>query len=49
MLKSSCAELPFTEKPFVVSRWPLTEMFPEFRSPEGGALVQPDITTALGC
>jgi hypothetical protein len=45
----SCAEVPFTEKPLVVSLWPLTDILPEFKSPEGGALVQPDITTAFGC
>ncbi len=41
--------MPFTVKPLVVSLCPLTDMFPGFRSPDGGALVHPDITTAFGC
>ena len=36
-------------KPLAVSLWPLTDRLPGFRSPEGGALVHPDITTAFGC
>ena len=49
LLKSSSTMLPFTEKPLAVSRCPLTERLPAFRSPEGGVLVQPDMTTAFGC
>ena len=49
MLKSSSTLLPFSTNPLLVSRCPLTERLPGFRSPEGDVLVQPDITTALAC
>ena len=49
ILNSSSTLLPLTMNPLAVSRWPLTDMFPALRSPEGGVLVQPDITTAFGC
>ena len=49
MLKSSSTLLPLRMKPLLVSRCPLMERLPGLRSPEGDVLVQPDMTTALGC
>ena len=49
MLKLSSTSAPLTTNPLVVSRCPLTDMLPGLTLPEGEVLVQPDISTALGC